>query len=205
MILPVLNMEWLWEFNVLIFVKRVGLWLDVCWLKWINVLKNCGTTSGIAHLRKGRFNPSKMTQKAGQLVTWSWLCTCVWGPLNASEPIMLVQKHMVSWTSVGKVPLWPSGVMEFLRLFSHCCPIPLYRETFQPVVAPLFWASQASPLRLATWKPISFQRHPYSNFRQPWLLPTPPFVTIYLAHREWAFCSPFARLCLPEQITGTLM
>lgn len=110
------------------------------------------------------------------------VCGALWTPLS---PSCLCRKAhgVLDLSREGSFVAFGSrGISE--TSFFPCCPIPLCRETSQSVVAPLFWAAQASPLHLATWKPISFQRHPYSNFRHPWLLPALPFVTIQLVGNE---------------------
>ena len=95
------------------------------------------------------------------------------------------EKHTVSWTSVGKVPLWPLGVMEFLRLtFFSLLSYSSVQGDLPACDCPFVLGFPSLPLHLATWKPLSFQRHPYSNFRHPWLLPTLPFVTIQLVGNE---------------------
>lgn len=90
------------------------------------------------------------------------------------------------------MPLSPSclcrkahGVLDFSREGSFVAfgSHGISESYFFLIVVP-FLCEGRPPSILPDLPPISFQRHPYSNFRQLWLLAILPFVTIQLIGNE---------------------
>lgn len=136
---------------------------------------------------------------------WSWLCTCIWNSLNASEPVADWQPgaHHACAEAHGALDFGKEGCRVgfgsrgISKIYCFLVIVPLICPGRPPSLwlPPLFWGSQAFSIHLATWSPTSFQRHPYLNFRQLWFPPTLLFINIQLIVR-----SHF----LPEQNTGTV-
>lgn len=141
----------LWGFNGLISVKRRGLWLGVCWVRWIHVPKSCGRTSGIACVHGGRLELSDVVCQAGRGCSgcfWASGSWGAWSPHTCAE----AQRALDSVQGSGGVAPGSCGISKIY--FLTAVVLLSVRETSQtpgPVAASCAPRPSAFSFAHSTW------------------------------------------------------